>query len=314
MECPNTAPRSAWSLLRWIIMKWVRYIALVLLAILLFVLGVQLVRWGQARATDPDASFIEPTLLVTNIQITDHNPNETHLVLDLQLVNPAPIGLALDSLQYSLGIEGVEVIHSTYAKRIQVKANDTASISFPVVVDSKKLVNRLKQLEAQGLDSVHYNTDVGFQLSALGAKPLELHTSSYAPLVKLPKVAFQDPHIDKLGLKNSAFTIDMAFFNPNVFAFDIKKTRMKLRTGDGQVFETQIDSAIHVPKQDTVLIHLPVDLALGKLIKAAFGALVKPEKTHFSYDLSFIIISKEHALNNSAVVITGEGVVADLEK
>ncbi len=297
-------------------MKWIRKVVLVLLAILLILIGVQLIHYWKARSSDPDATFIQPRVLVTNLRITDHDPDKTRMLMNVQLVDPAPIGLALDSLSYSLGIEGVEVVHSSYEQAINVAAYDTANISFPVVVDSRELLHRLKELDAKGLDSVHYDLNVRFHSPLLfwREKPVEVHTTVYAPLYKIPQVALSHPRIEKLGLKNSNVTVDMSMYNPNAFPFDFKKTRMKLRMGDGQVFATRIDSTVHVPRQDTVVIRLPVELAPGQLVEAAFSALVKPSKTPFSYRLSLILVSDNPSLNNSAFVLTGKGVVADLEK
>lgn len=294
-------------------MKWIRNVALVLLALLLVVLGVQLIRWNRARHSDPAATFIKPRVLVTKLRITDHDPDATRMVLELQLVNPAPIGFALDSLRYSLGIEDAEVIHSSYAKALHVPAYDTAAFSFPVVVDSKKLIERLKQLDEQGLDSVHYTMDVLLHAAILD-KPVEIKTSVHAPLFKLPKVAFSDPRLGTLGLKHTGITLDMAMYNPNVFPFGFKDMKLKLRMGEDQVFETRIDTTVLVPRQDTAVVRLRVELAVGQLIAAAFSALVKPAKTPFSYDLSLTIVSDEPAISNSAFIMTGKGVVADLEQ
>lgn len=297
-------------------MNWFGRIGLIFLGVLLILVVLLLVRWNTASKEDPDATFIVPRMLVSAFHVRDHDLRSTHIDMVLVVENPAPVGLRIDSLTYKLGIEEEVLIESAYAERIDIDAFGTDTVRMPVVIDSQRLLERLRALEEQGLDSVHYHMDARFHspLAFWRKKPLEMHRDVLAPLVKIPRVRLDRTRLDDLGLRKSNAMVDLALYNGNVFPFSVKDVDVKVRMGDGQVFAARIDSTVHVPREDTVAIALPVTLAPGQLIQALFSALLKPSRTPFDYDVSLVIVSDQPALNNCEFAISGQSTVAELRK
>ena len=296
-------------------MKWVGLVLLVILLLLVMGALVQLVRWAQARESDPEATFILPRVQVVRLNIEQLDPDTTRLNLILAIDYPAPIGFTMDSLDHVMSIAGNEVARSTYPYAIAIKANDSARIELPIMVLTERLRQVLEQLEATGVDSVEYAMEANFHVSAAfwKDKPMRVRIARQLPLFLIPKVDLRDPVLEKLGLGESRVTIDVALFNPNVFGFAFRQTDFTARINDHDVLATTIDTLVRIPANDTVIMRMPLRMAAGRLVVGLFDLLVKPSRTPYSYRMALTIVSDDATINNCRSVVAGDGTLDELK-
>ncbi len=296
-------------------MKWVGRIFLVILLVLVLGVVIQLVRWSMARQSDPEATFIVPRMQVARMNIEQLDPDTTRMNMVLAINNPSPIGFTVDSLEYTLSIAEKEVIRSTYAHTITLRGSDSASIELPVMVLTKKLGQVLKQLEALGVDSVEYTMEARLHVPAAfwRKEPMTMRIARRLPLIMIPKVDARDPALEKFGFGESRVTVDVALFNPNVFAFDFRQLDFTAELSGHEVMSTTIDTLVHIPAQDTVVLHIPLSMAPGRLVSGVINLLVKPARTPYSYNMAFTIVSESASLNNCRFVLAGDGMLDELK-
>ena len=297
------------------LMKWTRRILLVILLALLLGVVVQLVRWGQARKSDPDATLILPRVYVARMSVEQLDPDTTLLNIMLAIDDPAPIGLTVDSLEYVMSIGGNEVVRSTYPHSITVRANDSAHIELPVAVQTRKLVAVLKQLAASGVDTVEYAMESKFHwpLAFWREKPLSIKIARRLPLFLIPEVEVRDPVVEKLGLGESRVVIDVAIFNPNGFSFAFRQPDFEAELNGHEVVTTVVDDLVQVPARDTVIVRVPMVMAPGRLLGGLFGLIVKPARTTYSYRMALTIVSDNATLDKCRFVVVGNGMLEELK-
>ncbi|MEO8068327.1 MAG: LEA type 2 family protein [Flavobacteriales bacterium] len=296
-------------------MRWKGRVFLLLLILLLLFGVIQLIRWAKAKENDPDATFILPRVSMANMNIQRLDPDATTMLLVMTIDQPAPIGLTVDSLDYTLSIAGNEVIHSTYPHAVSIGAYDSASISLPVTIRTKRLIDVLKQLEAEGRDSVIYAMDTRFHLPAAfwTKKPMEVRIERNLPLVRIPRVHLQDPSVVKFGFGESRINVDLALFNPNVFDLAFRDLAITADLEGHEVVLTSADTLIRAAAMDTAIIHLPMRIALGHMIEGVFDLLLKPARTVYSYHMEFTVISDQPSLDECHFIVVGKGHLDELK-
>jgi LEA14-like dessication related protein len=296
-------------------MKILGRILLTLLLILVIIGLIMFGRWQLKKADDPDATFILPRLHVAHLEMEHFDMDETRMIMDLRIDQPVPIPLQLDSLTYVVYIDTVEIARSTYAHDVRIPAMGTGTISTPFISRTNRLTELLNRLEEQGVDSVDHVLVARFHSPVMFWKdgPAEVRIVEYLPAYRIPKISLHRPRIEKFGFNESRITIDLAIFNPNPFAYRFKETEFEVRVKDDELMYSRIDTMIVIPENDTVVIHMPLELSPGRMLRSVWDMVFNAPDTPYEFTLNTTIVSKEKAINNSYFEMRGDGVLQDVK-
>jgi len=99
------------------------------------------------------ADYVVPELKLAQIQVTNLTAEKADMKMNMLLDNPGPIGFSLDSLFYTVSIEGNEVARTTYPDSLRLEARDSTTVELPLTIYHDKLADLLKRLEQEGRDS-----------------------------------------------------------------------------------------------------------------------------------------------------------------
>ena len=90
-------------------------------------------------------------------------------------------------------------------------------------------------------------------------------------------IDFQHLRLAKAGLDQSRITFDLRYYNPNNFRMQLKEARVDVYFNDKFVGNSVLDTLIEIPKADTFLIPVAMDVKLKSLLANAAQLLLNPD-------------------------------------
>ena len=90
-------------------------------------------------------------------------------------------------------------------------------------------------------------------------------------------IDFQHLRLAKAGLDQSRITFDLRYYNPNNFRVQLKSAEVDVFFNDKFVGHSVLDTVISVPKRDTFLIPVYMDVKLKNLLSNAAQLLLNPD-------------------------------------
>jgi LEA14-like dessication related protein len=288
--------------------KKIALAVLVLIIILIIFLATNYMRSGKNGA-----ELLLPELKIASIQILDLDSEKAVANMQMQLDNPL-IGIHVDSLYYTMYIEGKEVIRSTYPAPFDLPSDSNAVLSLPITIYYDKLIPLLETLEKKGIDSVTYKVTTVAYTNYLLKKKMVIETERYLPLIKIPKIAIENIRVHKLGVSNTAVSISIALYNPNVFAFGFKDMNYKVRINEDNTIEGNMPESVWAPARDTTKFTIQSDIDLKDAAENIVDYLLKPAKSSYTIRSEMKIISKHEMIENSKMILTASGTLKEIKE
>lgn len=90
-------------------------------------------------------------------------------------------------------------------------------------------------------------------------------------------IDFQHLRLAKAGLDQSRITFDLRYYNPNNFGVQLKEAQVDVFFNDKFIGHSVLDTVISVPKKDTFLIPVYMDVKLKNLVSNAAQLLLNPD-------------------------------------
>lgn len=113
--------------------------------------------WSLPQRSDKDIKDkVIPQLQLAQMQVTNLTADQADVRVNMIIDNPAPVGLDIDSLYYTVFIEGNEVVKTTYPDPLHIEGSGNTTVSLPLTIYYDKLQSVLDKLEEEGRDSVVY--------------------------------------------------------------------------------------------------------------------------------------------------------------
>ncbi len=269
----------------------------------------------QARQANPDAPFFMPSMELANITLTKLTKEQVDMSMAVVLDNPLPIGFAVDSFTFAMAIAGEEVVRSTYPDPLELIGYDRTVFTMPISTKQERLLGTLKELDAQGRDSVTYAMDTEFtkEFPLIGERPLSFHVERDLPLFILPEVEVLDLQVDKIGLNDTRLSLVLELKNENNGSVAVRDTKVTMRVGEDRVLKTEIDSALCIPAMDKVNITLPLKIDLAEAMGTMMKFLLKAG-TSYRFELDATIVSDQAATNGTLIHVERDGVLKELKE
>ncbi|MDJ1493516.1 LEA type 2 family protein [Cytophagaceae bacterium DM2B3-1] len=291
---------------------------IVLVLILVLAGGYLVFRWQQRSQKDPEATFIKPRIEMVGMQILHIDKDYTKGNMKILIDNPAPVGFEADSLAYQLYIAGVKVVQSSYPKHVDINSNDSSLIILPVTIKNEELIQTLKQLEQKGLDSTEYTAKANIytDLPFLKKKPVELEVSKKLPLLRLPELKLVDADLDKLGFKQTKYSVRTEITNKNVFSFVLHNARFQVNLNGEKFTEGTMPEVVNIPAKGKATIEVPMSIKPNQLMETGIDLLKKDKKNTYLFVFEANLVDKEDnkMFDNSKLKMESSGDLRELIK
>lgn len=159
----------------------------------------------------------KPQVSVNSVQISAISFQDITLDMELNIYNPNPIAIDLESFDYDLLIEEASLLKGDAQDGLSLEANGSSLITIPLTVDYKDLYQLVSSMKEQDESAYRIDTGFNFILPIIGEQRIELSHSGTFPNVRMPRFSFENLYVKSLGLMGADLVVLMNIENPNAF-------------------------------------------------------------------------------------------------
>jgi LEA14-like dessication related protein len=226
------------------------------------------------------------------------------LVLEVQ--NPNKYQIILDSITYSLFIEGQKYMYGQRIKSLTLNPASTQKISLPLAFNYNKYVKNFT-----GRDSTLYKFEFECLISTLSFKQehVVIPFEKKLPLVTKFNIAVDHMKIQKINFKTADLLVYLKIGNPNSVGFKADHFHYRLWVENLQWAEGDYSKSLTLRKKSTLDLELPIELDLKKLGKSAGDYLKGDKVQNYKAEVEFNLTADMKTLQKVQMSMQSEGVL-----
>lgn len=266
------------------------------------------------RSDEELAERVVPQLRFAHMQITNLNAEQADMRMHMVIDNPAPVGINIDSLYYTIFIEGNEVASTTYPDPLQIDASDSTSVSLPLTVYYDQLQSVLDALEEEGRDSVVYSVNATLFTDAdiIPGDEFDLEVEKEMPLVRIPEIRVTDIGIEDLDFSGAVIQVETLIMNENVFSFGFENMHYSFQLEDNETLEGHKNEPVQVGAKDTASLRVPVEINFKEMGKGLVDLIREGGELSYDFNLRTELISDTHLLKDSQISLNASGEIREM--
>jgi len=287
-----------------------------LIFIAILILGGLGFYFYKSKSENP-VSGLKPRIEFAISKISHITDNKMDLSLKLLVHNPLPVGITAKNFRYTVDLDGVRIIESDYADRLQIKSDDSTVVDLPTQINIKNLADVSEHKGKEGTDSADYHLTAVLNLEKpfLGKDTLHFEFDKRLPLIRLPKVEMEEFDMEKFRLTKSELLIRMKLINPNAFSVEFQNPSYVFDLGSQEnLAEGSVKGVTKVKAKSTEIYEIPVEVDMGKTLKTAGQLVFKGKSLPFKMRFKCRVVSENEMMQNSEMDLIMEGELKDLEK
>jgi LEA14-like dessication related protein len=235
--------------------------ALVVLAFLL-VSCAELQHLARSSVKDPKLTFRSAAL-----QALDMEGATVAFTWDLE--NPNGFGVDLARVGWTLDVEGGRIAAGDLPGGLQIKANGTSPVTFPVRVRFQD-VPGIVSLLGSGKDEIGYRLGgtIGLR-TPIGILDLPLSHEDRLRLPSMPRFALEGLSIRRMTFDEVALALRLRVRNPNAFALPVGTLDYALAVAGSRVARADAAALAAVPGGGSAVVEIPLSLDVASAGRAA---------------------------------------------
>jgi LEA14-like dessication related protein len=290
----------------------------VVILLTLVVLLIAVTMWWKHSGKETvknELQEIAPEIHVSKMNITDIDPEEIHMMTETVIENHLPSDLNIDSLQYTVFVDSMELVESTYPKPLLIKKSDSASIKLPVTIKMKQFKSLMDEFDKDDRDSADYTINAKFKMKVpiAGKREFALHFTRRLPAIRAIEVKPKDVDIDKFGFKESDIGMQVSITNKNVFPIRIRNGRFNISVEKDFEAEGKMEPVVFIPAKGTENVSMSMAVKTAKVPKLGWKMLFRQEQTNFKMNFAGELLSSSEIINNSKMKMHASGTIDDLK-
>ena len=263
---------------------------------------------------DPDKTFILPRVEIAMVAISSLTAEKTELATSVLIRNQMPFSFTADSIQYSIYVNDIEMIRSSYKKSLRLERNDTSWISLPMTFYNQGLDSLIKVTEGKEMDSVNYRVKASFYTDIIFKRKFDVDIHRYLPLVHIPEVKTEQLEVDSLNFSGAAILLHVSFINNNLFPIQAKDIDFEFEIEKNEIIKGTIPGYTIIQARSTNKFAIPVNVYFKKGRKSLYDLLRSNSIVNYYLHLRLKIVSNKNMLDNSIIILKSEGSVKSLMK
>jgi len=278
-------------------------IALVILAAI--VIGVVKFKSSDKKIAD----YVVPELKLGQMQVTNLTAEKVDMKVNMLIDNPAPVGFSVDSLFYTVSIEGNEIARTTYPDSLRLEARDSTTVELPLTLYHDKLADVLKSLEQQGRDSALYtiNATIFTDMALIPKDKLNMKVEKRLPLIRIPEIHVTDIKMKDVGFKGVTMVVETSIKNDNVFPIRFSDMNYRVQVDNNGWMEGSKPGTVNIPAKGATTMTIPMDVKLKEMGKNAFDLIRKGTDVHYDFRMNTKLASDAQVLKESKIALNSSG-------
>jgi LEA14-like dessication related protein len=231
-----------------------------------------------------ESAIRKPTVEVVGFAIERLTFEDAAVRLDLKITNPNPVGIELAGFDYSLVIEGSELVKGTVDKKVGLRANGSSVVPVPMSFRYDSLFAAVRGLADK--DETPYQITVGlsFDIPVLGKMKVTAAHKGTLPVVHVPRVRLASVRLEGVTLQGASIVLGVELANPNGFGLSLASLDYRFSVS-GQRWATGTSRrAVQVPAKQSGRIDIPVNLDFASIGRSVRDTLLG--RAPLAYSLS----------------------------
>ncbi|MGE5353168.1 MAG: LEA type 2 family protein [Acidobacteriota bacterium] len=264
----------------------------------------------------PLADRFLPKLRKAEIQVVDLKSDVAEVNINAFIYNPAPIGIKIDSLVYSVALEGDQISESRYSKALHISANKVSKVTLPVSVEFKKLMAIMKKMEEAKRDSGYFqlNAEVYIKNKLLPKKRFDLTLTQLLPMMYFPDMKIKGVKLDKIRLNGGTVVVSMEIKNKNAFDISFKNLSYQVKLEDNDWIKGNRDGLVDLPAKQAAVISIPLELNIGTVGKGLIDMILKGGDMRYQMKFKADIVSDNKTISNTRMEMKAQGNMKSLKE
>jgi LEA14-like dessication related protein len=292
-------------------MKKYSLVLIVLIAVSLLGYG-----WWKFKKTDSGAVNLQPSLKVAAIGDLDIGEEKAKMTSKIILSNPLPITIKTRQLDYSVFIDSIKVVQSSYDKPIRIYSLKDTTIEIPIEILKEPLARLIKYLEKNNKKTARYTVKAAIKVAipVIGEKKFFMEFSKTLPAFRPPKLDIEDVDVNSLGFDESKIDLVARIANPNIFALKLKDGKYGFTVDKDIVMEGSLEKIIDIPPESSSPVSIHLDLKTVKMGKFIWKMLFDKTGTPFNFKFRCKLLTDKDVLKNSRITFNIRGTLDELKK
>jgi len=252
-------------------------------------------------------AFLKQPVLISDhnyVRVNDAGIAKVNLVVNV--ANPNKYMVQMDSLTYSLFIEGQKYLNGEKIKKIELGPLDTQKINLPLTFNLKKFMKDFK-----GRDSAIFNFNVEVLISTPDIKKehivIPLHKK--VPLITDINIEVNRVKINKLGLNNCELTAYVKAGNPNPVDLKANHLHYIVKVEGLQWADGVYEKTISLRKKSSIDLEFPIHLDTKKIAKSANDYLSGDKVQNYEIAADFNVKTPDPTLKNVKMDVKNSGIL-----
>lgn len=257
-----------------------------------------------------------PKLKKAEVQVVDLKSDVAEVNINAYIYNPAPIGIDIDSLSYTVSLEGNEISESSYSKPVHITSSRVSKVSLPISVEFKKLMAIMKKMEEAKRDSGDFqlNAEVYLNNKFLPKKRFDLTLTQTMPMMYFPDMKIKGVKLDKIRLNGGTVLVSMEIKNKNTFDMSFKNLSYQVKLEDNDWIKGNRDGIVDLPAKQAAIVSIPLELNIGTVGKGLIDMILKGGDMRYQMKFKADIVSKNKIIKNTRMEMKSQGNMKSLKE
>jgi LEA14-like dessication related protein len=227
------------------------------------------------------SGFQKPTLSFKDASLSDvtFGGATVNLVFDVQ--NPNDAALSLAETDYTLFVEGKQVVAGKPPDGIRIPARGTGQVTLPAVVRFADLGGSVEQVWQKREAAYRAEGHIGVD-TPIGIATLPFSKEGTLPLPRLPDVQLGSPKIAQLSLSSARLEVPLTLVNQNPFPLPLASVTGNLRIAGADVGQVAAQGVGVLDGKGQKTVVLPVTVRFAQALEAARA--VREGRAHVAID------------------------------
>lgn len=272
--------------------------------------------WNLKKDGGGVSIHLKPTLKVAAINDATIEAERIKMTSKIILSNPLPISIKTDRLDYSIFIDSVRVVESSYTKPIRIHSLGSTVIEVPIEILKEPLGRLLNHFEMHKKDTATYifKAAISVNIPVLDERKFNMEFTKKLPAFRIPKLKMEDVDVNELGFDESKIDLVAEITNPNLFPIKLKDGKYTFTVDNEITMEGNLEKIIAIPAKGSSPVSMHLDLKTSKMGKFLWKMLFDKADTPFKVNFRCKLLSDNTMFKNSNMVFNITGTLDELKK
>lgn len=222
-----------------------------------------------------------PRVQIVSADIMRLSFTDADLLFDVKVTNSNPIGIIMEGFEYEFLIEGESFIKGKQEGRVQIEANNSSIVPFPLSFNYTSVYRTVTLLRDGESAAYTLRLTLFFEVPILGVVEVPVERNGEFPLLRLPAIVPYAIRVESISLTSADILLEIGVENPNPFSFEASLFRYELIINERKWVSGSIREIVVQAKQKSIL-KIPINIDFIEIGESVIRLLSTGERAVYT--------------------------------